>query len=292
MRVILLTIAFLYSMSSFSQNDTLSRTSNYYFKAVQHSVEFDPLSVWFNKGFSLGHRLKYSYFPNDRHRFSLETNGTWFYELDFQAESAEWRGVFPRLNRTQLIYELRRPLRVCKPKRFFVTAQTVRFGYQYFQHATGARNSDYWIIDSSVWNGIGYRTIAGFQSHSALLGFEVDVESVNFSKRRHGRSSHQISVDYLFSPVYQLHLYNSANPINPNPRIEQNFLPVNRSGGQFSYQYKRRFSRTFNFHFDVEAIWVPFLKNYQPNDAYFVPRGGEKIIPFFLNARTGFCWNF
>lgn len=292
MRITLLLLFFLLTGTIFSQEDSVKRIPHRYDRIIRHELQVDPLSVWFNKGFSLGHRLKYAYVPNYNHEFSIETNGTWFNELDHHVPNTKWDGVFPRLNRTQLIYELSRPLRVCKPKRFYVTTRTFRLGYQYFQHATGANNSDYWIIDSSVWNGIGYRTIGGFRSHSVLLGVAVDVESVKFSKRKRRRSFHQFSADYLFSPVYQLHLYNSANELNPNPRIEQSFLPVNRSGGQFSYQYKQKFSHTFSFHVDVEAIWIPFLKNYQPNDAYFVPRGGEKIIPLLINARVGLCWNF
>jgi hypothetical protein len=290
MKILLLLTFFLFAGGVFSQQDSVKRTPNRYDRIIRHELQVDPLSVWFNKGLSYGHRLKYTYVPNYRNQFSVETNGTWFNGLDFHASSEKWEGVFPRLNRTQLVYEITRSLRVCKIKGMTMSSRSLRVGYHYFQHAAGSIHSDYWILDSTVFEG--QRTIAGFRSHSALVGLAVDFRSFIRTKKKTCHFTHRFSMDYLFSPMYQLHLYNSGEVNQPNARIVGNFLPINRSGAQFAYQLKHQLQRNFGLHVDVEALWAPFLKNYQPNIDYFVWRGSENIIPLFLNARAGIYWKF
>ena len=70
-----------------------------------HELEVNPVSIWFSRWFSIGHRVKYAYLFGDGSRISVETNGTVFNELDLNAEGGKLDGVFPKLNQSQIYFE-------------------------------------------------------------------------------------------------------------------------------------------------------------------------------------------
>ena len=268
-----------------------------YCKILRHELEVDPISIWYNKGFSLGHRVKYTYILSHYKRFSLDVNGTALKVLDARLEFGERRRVLPHLNQSQLYFERSLPRGTMELGKKFLGLKTIGFrvGYHYFQHASGANYHEYWSIDSLPQTGL--RTIAGFKSHSVFVGISTEVIKRTVSGKKEGfarlgKKSHRVSFDYLFCPFYQLKFYDSEAESNFNQETVKSTLPVNRSGAQFQYRFSHVNSKRFGIHADFEALWVPFLRNYKPNYDFFVPRGNERIIPLFLNARVGMYWMF
>ena len=76
MRYTFLTLIFLFSLQSYAQQDTVERTGKFKCKILQHELEIDPISVWYNKGISLGHRVKHTYLFSAYEKISLDVNGT------------------------------------------------------------------------------------------------------------------------------------------------------------------------------------------------------------------------
>lgn len=287
-----ITIAFvLFSFCNLAQSDSTERTVRIRCKILYHELELDPVSVWCGKQFSFAQRLKYTYLLDDKNRISAEFNGVLFNALDANAEGGDWQGVFPKLNKTQLSYDWGwRYFRTRYRTRQLLRRIILRGGYHYFQHSTGRDNFEYWSIDSLQQTGLV--TIAGFRSHSVLVGIGFGGRSHRVKDKKVRSLNHRFSIDYLFSPFYELKLYDSESTINPNSRWEKSELSFIRSGAQVGYHFLYEFNTTFGIHADLEALWVPFISNYQPNDNWFQPRGGERIYPLFINARTGFYWKF
>ena len=292
MRLKITTALILMTFFCSSQTDTVENVGRFHCKINWHELEMDPLSIWYGKHFSLAQRIKYTFLIDDKNRVSLESNAVLFNDLDANALGGRWQGVYPKLNKTQLSYDwgvryFHRENRKGK-KRF--TKMFLRGGYHYFQHSTGRNNFEYWAVDSSDQTGL--RSIGGFRSHSGLIGVSFEKQFYRFKNKKVRSFNHRLSLDYLFSPRYDLKLYDSEVIVNQNSQWEKSTLPYIQSGGQLSYRFLYNFNRTFGIHADAEVLWVPFLDGYQPNSNYFVPRGGEKISPLFVNIRFGFYWAF
>lgn len=287
--IILLSLALSYT--TYSQEDSL-HLSTWKSLSNHHELEVDPVSIWFSRWFSIGHRVKYAYIFGGGSRISVETNGTVLNALDLNSQGGKWKGVFPKLNQSQIYFEHSSIIGRTKPadEKHVISSIIFRGGYHYFQHSMGTQNQDYWSIDSSAQTGL--RTIAGFKSHAALIGISYDINEYDFQKYKLRTFNHRFSLDYLFSPYYQLKLYDSESQTDFNAETILSPLPVNRSGAQLSYRFMLEFKERFGIHADFEAIWVPFLKKYQPSSDYFVPRGGESIMPLFVNTRVGVYWRF
>ena len=299
MRYTFLTLIFLFSLQSYAQQDTVERTGKFKCKILQHELEIDPISVWYNKGISLGHRVKHTYLFSAYEKISLDVNGTVLSQLDTRLVPKENVGVFPRLNQSQVYFERMYPFFRTKDKerKSGLSSFGYRLGYHYFQHASDWRENEYWAVDSLEQTGL--RTIAGFYSHSLLGGIAYNHRKIIIRRKSKktkrsgvGERNHRVSLDYIFSPYYQLKLYDVEGELNTNEEKVKSFLPLNRSGVQFQYRFAYLSSRRFGMHADFEALLAPFLENYQPNYDFFVPRGGERIVPLFLNVRVGFYWLF
>lgn len=292
MRILLLIISSLILSSSFSQETSENRPIKKV-KRQNHHLEISPASVWLNKGFFYGHRLKYKVRLKRSMSIELESNGTIFRALDDRALELKEDEVFPLLNQSAAVFSMDvygkgKTINRNKQKRFI---STLRLGYHFFQHATPYWNYDYWAYDST--QQLGFSSIRSFQSHSisAGLGFRADKY-----KRLDGGmrqvASHKWSLDYLGSVYYQLSSYSLNDAQQYNIRNIPNPHDVRKSGARFNYNYTRYLKSYFGIHFGVEVVYVPFLKDYKADPEYFVPRGGERIFPLFTNAYAGVSFVF
>ncbi|MDG1332671.1 MAG: hypothetical protein P8P74_10095 [Crocinitomicaceae bacterium] len=289
MRFLLILIGTLIFTTGFSQEAETNAGAIKRRKAPKHQFELSPASVWLNKAFFVGHRLKYQWQFKRGMRVELETNGTIFRSLDHRAKSLKEDEVFPLLNQSTAIYKMNligkgKTINRNKQKRF---VSSLRLGYHFFQHSTPYANWDYWAYDSTVQEGIS--SIRSFQSHSisAGLGFRADKY-----KRLDGRithvASHKWSLDYLGCVYYQLSSYSINDNNQYNIRNIPNPYDLRKSGARLKYNYTRYLKSYFGIHFGMEAVYVPFLNDYEPLTGYlFVPRGGERIIPLFTNVHLG-----
>jgi len=289
MRIILLVAIVLSSTSSFSQETPLNEESSIVKSTNQHHFELSPASIWFNKGFFIGHRFRYNFSINRNMNIDLATDGTVFRILDRRSKKLQEAKVFPRLNQTTAafsknLYGVGKVINRNKQKRF---ALSVRFGYHFFQHATPYDEREYWAYDSTAQMGIS--SIRSFQSHSALLGFGFETQKIKrFDGHMRQVSSHQWSLDYLGCFYYQLTSYSLNDQKDYDIKNIENQYGLDRNGMRLHYNYVRYLNKNFGIHAGVEALYVPFLKNYQPlPEGYYVPRGGEGIAPFFTNVKIG-----
>ncbi len=262
-------------------------------KTRRHQLELSPASIWLNKGFFYGHRIKYQLQLKSNTRIELESNGTLFRELDSRASQLKEDKVFPLLNQSLGIcvmdlYGKGKMINRNKQKRF---VSSVRLGYHFFQHSAPRWNYDYWAFDSTEQSGLS--SIRSFQSHSISVG--VGFRSDKY-KRKDGQmkqvAAHKWSLDYLGSVYYQLSSYSINDANQYNIQSIPNTHGLRKSGTRFKYGYSRYMNSYFGIHFGVEAVFVPFLKDYKANSDYFVPRGGERILPLFTNTHIGVLFVF
>lgn len=293
MRLFLSFFIVLVCSISFSQDDVNESGTKKTNMFRHHQLEISPASIWFNKWLSYGHRLKYSLHLKGRMQISLESNGTLFRVLDDRASELPSEKVIPLLNQsaaifTKNIYGVGKTINRKKQKRF---VSSIRLGYHFFQHATGYYNYDYWAYDSTELHG--YQSVRSFQSHSLSVGYGLEVQKY---LRKDGAmkqvASHALSVDYLGAVHYQLTGYSVNDEKQYNPQQIKNPFAVRKSGARFTYKYTRFLNNYFGIHLGVEALYVPFLKDYSANKQYFVPRGGELVFPLFTNLHLGVSFVF
>jgi hypothetical protein len=293
MRYFLFVLVLLMSFSSFSQEGMLHKPSPIKNKRSRHQLELSPASVWYNKGFFIGHRVRYQGRLRRSISLELESNGTVFRSLDRRAQRLKEDEVFPLLNQSRGAFSMDvfgkgKLINRNKQKRFIYS---IRLGYHFFQHSTPYENNDYWAYDST--QQLGMSSIRSFQSHSISAG--LGFRSAKY-KRLDGRmtqvSSHAWTLDYLGSVYYQLTSYSINDDKNYNIQNIPNPHELRKSGARLNYTYTRYLKSYFGIHFGMEAVIVPFLKDYAPNDAYFVPRGGERILPIFTNVNVGVSFAF
>ena len=288
MRYFVCVLSLLMSFSVLSQEGLLYKPSPFAKKRNKHQFELSPVSVWINKGFFVGHRIKYQGRLKRSISLELESNGTLFRGLDRRAKQLKEDEVFPLLNQscggfTMDVFGKGKLINRNKQKRFI---SSLRLGYHFFQHATPYENSDYWAYDST--QQLGMSSIRSFQSHSisAGLGFRATKY-----KRLDGRmaqvSSHTWALDYLGSLYYQLTSYSINQENNYSIQNIPNPHALRKSGTRLKYTFTRYLKSYFGIHFGMEAVIVPFLRDYSPNDAYFVPRGGERLWSIFTNVNVG-----
>jgi hypothetical protein len=292
MRNFLPIIIFMISFTSFSQvTDTIIAGQSIR-KVERHQIELSPASVWLNRGFFYGHRLKYQVRLKRSMRLELESNGTIFRALDDRASQLDDE-VVPLLNQSVGLFSMDlygrgKTVNRNKNKRYVAS---LRLGYHFFQHATRFSNADFWAFDSTAQTGLN--SIRGFQSHSISAGVGFRTEKF---KREDGKmrqvSSHKWSLDYLGSVHYQLSAYSINDDNDYNVRNIPNTYGLRKSGARFLYDYTRYLNTYFGIHFGAEAVFVPLLNDYEYNPAYFVPRGGRLVRPLFTNVRVGVSFKF
>lgn len=294
MRILLFIIGPLIFSTSFSQESDTDEQVRKNIKNRKHQFEISPASVWFNKGFFVGHRLKYQFQIKPSMRIELESNGTIFRGLDRHARVLKEDKVFPLLNQSTALYSMNligkgKTINRNKQKRFI---STFRLGYHFFQHSTPHWNRHYWAYDST--EQVGISSIRSFQSHSISAGLGFQAQKY---KRIDGRmtqvSAHKWSLDYLGSVFYQLSSYSTNDANQYNIQNTPNTYGLRKSGARFKYNYTRYLNSYFGIHFGMEALYVPFLENYQALEGgYYVPRGGERLIPVFANMHVGVSFVF
>ena len=260
----------------------------------RHMFELSPASIWLNSGMYVGHRLKYRFHIKRNMGIELESNGTLFRSLDDHANMLKEDKVFPLLNQSTAIYDLSlfgkgKIITRDKQKRFI---GNLRLGYHFFQHSTPLWNSAYWAYDSTIQEG--YSSIRSFQSHSISAGLSFQVQKY---KRLDGKISqvaaHKWSMDYLGCVHYPLSSYSTNDAAEYNIRNIPNPYALRKSGARIGYNYTRFLNAYFGLHFGAEAVIVPFITDYQPlTTPFFVPRGGERIVPLFTNIHAGVVFAF
>ncbi len=287
-------LSFVSCFSAMSQDASLHKPSPVAKIMNRHMFELSPASIWLNSGMYVGHRLKYRFQVKRNMGIELESNGTLFRSLDDHAKMLKEDKVFPLLNQSTAIYDMNifgkgKTITRDKQKRFI---GAIRLGYHFFQHSTPLWNSAYWAYDSTIQEG--YSSIRSFQSHSISAGLSFQVQKY---KRLDGKirqvAAHKWTVDYLGSLHYQLSAYSNNDAAAYNIRNIPNPYTLRKSGARFSYNYTRFLNAYFGLHFGAEAVIVPFITDYQPlTTPFFVPRGGERIVPFFTNIHGGVVFAF
>ena len=293
MRYFLVFFSFSIFFCAFSQEGLLHKPSPDIQKTDRHTIELSPVSLWANKGYSLGHRFSYQLRLQRSMIIELESNGTVFRALDANARNLKEDKVFPLLNQSRAVFSKSifgkgKVIDRNKRKRF---STSFRLGYHFFQHATPYENNDYWAYDST--QQLGMSSIRSFQSHSISVGLGFRSEKY---KRLDGRmsqvSSHVWTLDYLGNIYYQLTSYSINDYKNYNIQNISNPHTLRKSGARLDYTYTRYLKKYFGIHFGMETVIVPFLKDYSPNYTYFVPRGGEALRSIFVNANVGVSFVF
>jgi hypothetical protein len=260
----------------------------------RHIFEISPASLWLNPNIFVGHRLKYRLQFKRSMGIELESNGTLFRGLDYHAKMLKEAKVFPLLNQSTAIYDMNifgkgKTITRDKQKRFI---GNLRLGYHFFQHSTPYWNREYWAYDSTLQEG--YSSIRSFQSHSISAGLGFQVQKY---KRLDGKirqvAAHKWTLDYLGCVHYQLSSYSTNDADQYNIRNIPNAYTLRKSGARFSYNYTRFLNTYFGLHFGVETVYIPFITDYKPlTSPFFVPRGGERLVPFFTNIHVGVVFAF
>lgn len=293
MRLLFLFVLSILSSASFSQdvdNETVQKKRN---SISRHQLIISPASVWLNKGFFYGHALKYQFQLKSNMRISLETDGTLFRKLDDRTREEPKTKILPLLNQSAAVYSMDvfgkgKTINRNKEKRYI---SSIRFGYHFFEHATEYFNYDYWSYDSTAVGG--FESIRSFQSHSVTAGLGFQSQKY---KRKNGQmsqvSNHTLSLDYLGMVHFQLTAYSINDAENYNIRNISNPYELRKSGARFTYQYTRYLNPHVGIHFGIESVFVPYLKDYIFRSEYYAPRGAERILPLYTNAKLGVSFAF
>lgn len=256
-----------------------------------HEIHLLPISIWCNKGFFFGHALKYRYNFSRRSSLTVETNGTLIRSFDRRAKHPSDQKVLPLLNESTLIFrKLLFGKGIMKTRNKAIRWMgSIRLGYQFFQHST-VYNEDYWVLDSTVANGATH--LAAFQSHSLLAGIEMKREKhLRIDGRRTLIADHFFAIDYLGAVGYQLYSYDLNDAAKLNYHSIDNEFELNKSGARLNYRFTRWLKPTLGINFGLSGIWLPYI-DYSSNDSFFVARGGEAIIPSYLNVNLGVTFKF
>ncbi|MDX2360865.1 MAG: hypothetical protein QNK23_08670 [Crocinitomicaceae bacterium] len=261
----------LISYASFGQSD---------FSLERHSLTISPLSVTFHKNISLGHSLKYRFNISNLFFTELSTDGTIIKQLDPMKNSWGSYNSVPNLNQSHLIFG---------GNTFVGAAEKMKknkiggfIGFHYLQHAT--QRDEYWIVDSTESGG--HNTITGFRTYSIIAGFQF--QRINTKKQGDKliiKHRHNLNVSYLFGVDLTFTGITEYDTHYEKASIPNNFH-FNRNGVKIAYSFEHRLSNILNLSWGVEYLWAPFI-DYSPNSDFFVPRGGEGILPSFANIKVG-----
>lgn len=245
-----------------------------------HTVGITPYGCFYNKGFFLAHGVAYK-FGFKRNSLFVSTEGTVFKNLDARKRYSSFDKFIPFLNQSTFqygreLFNLRNDK--CSNK------IEVLIGYQFFQH--GSRpDLNYWYVDS-LENG-GVRVLSGFQTHSVSIGAKWSNSTFKDSYKENNtlKSKNTIELNYLLGLGIRLKGFNEFGA-NQQDVVIANTYQFNRNGIRLAYKYERFITKHTSLYAQLDLLYVPFIE-YTPNKKIVLPRGGERISPFFPSLKVG-----
>lgn len=251
-------------------------------KFKKHKLEFYPISLTINKGFFVGQSIKYNYSFNTSIYVELNSDGVLTRKLDSRNNWFSQNEKFPIFNQSKFLVGYNFKNEKNNDENHAKNNFGTRIGYHYLQH--GTQNGEYWQIDTTEY---GEKVIiSGFRTHSIIFGIQYKTDKLyEKSNSKIQRKSHRIYLDYVLGVslllkgniVQQNHV--TSTNINNNFKFQKN-------GFNLGYNFSHSLSSKLNIHVGLEFLWSPFI-DYSPNYSFFVPRGGEKINPWFSNIKIG-----
>jgi len=253
---------------------------------INHEVSITPISIYMGRGRSSGnmfyaHGLKYK-MAYKKNAISLGSHGTIFNNLDGRKKgrNPNDRVHIPFLNSSSISY-IREIADFDKyPER--LNQLYLTGGYHFFQF--GAHIGDYWHVDS-IDNG-GVQVLSGFRTHSLSIGVSwLNTKTIPSKNKNALKAKNRFTYEYIHGLVINLTGYNRFDSYSENTEIP-NIYNFKRNGLRFTFLHKRDLSKHLGIFAEFEFLYVPFI-DYFPNREIFVPRGGERIKPWFLGIKTG-----
>ena len=246
----------------------------------RHSIEISPISITLNKAFFIGQALRYKFQLSKSFFVDGTTDGILIKKLDARAWYFSDESLFPRYNQSKIVVGYQIPVANRKINPLKNKKMGIHVGYHYVQHGTQSR--EYWLLDS-ISNG-GATIISGFKTNSIIFGLEfhslknkIKQQDTLFKWR------HNFYMDYLYSLKTTITGFNDYDSYTEKTEIMNKF-PLHRNGFRLSYSFDHGLTKHFGLSYGTEVLWAPFI-NYSYNDEFVVPRGGERIIPLFVNVK-------
>ena len=253
---------------------------------INHELSITPISIYMGSRGRYGnifyaHGLKYK-MAYKKNAISLGSHGTLFNNLDGRKRrrNPNDRAHIPFLNFSSVSYS-RRIVDFDKyPEK--LNQLYLTGGYHFFQF--GAHIGDYWHVDS-IDNG-GVQVLSGFRTHSLSIGVSwLNTKTIPSKNKNALKAKNRFTYDYIHGLVINLTGYNRFDSYSENTEIP-NIYNFKRNGLRFTFLHKRDLSKHLGIFAEFEFLYVPFI-DYFPNREIFVPRGGERIKPWFLGIKTG-----
>ena len=253
---------------------------------INHELSITPISIYMGRGRYSGnmfyaHGLKYKMVFREN-AVSISSHGTFFNNLDGRKKSLNPndRLHIPFLNSSSISYS-RRIVDFDKYPESF-NQLDLTGGYNFFQF--GAHIGDYWHVDS-IDNG-GVKVLSGFRTHSLSIGVSwLNTKTIPSKNKNALKAKNRFTYEYIHGLVINLTGYNRFDSYSENTEI-LNIYDFKRSGFRFSFLHKRALSKHLGIFAEFEFLYVPFI-DYFPNPEIFIPRGGERIKPWFVGVKTG-----
>jgi len=249
---------------------------------INHEVSITPISLYTGAAtIFYTHGLKYK-MAYKKNAVSLSSHGTLFNKLDGRKKRQNPidRAHIPFLNASAISVS-RRIIDFDKyPEK--LNQLYINGGYHFFQFS--APRDEYWYVDS-IDNG-GVKILSGFRTHSLTIGVSwLNTKTIPSKNKKSLQAKNKFTYEYIHGLVMNLTGYNRFDSYSESTEIP-NIYNFKRSGFQFSYLYARELSKHIGLFTEFEVLYVPFI-DYFYNTEIVVPRGGERIKPWFAGIKIG-----
>lgn len=250
----------------------------------RHFLEVSPLALTMKKGVSFSNHLEYRFLITQHFYLKAGSTLTLARQLDYSRNHSEF-GIRPLFNESFIDFGYQHAFNQVTETNRRVNLIGVDLGYHYMQYSTSPASGDYTIVDSTDQ---GFQKIGGYKVHSLKTGLNFQhIVYTNELTKPAVKSRHFLSLNFLYGMDFQLSSYILTSP---NSAVKSENLEGDswkyRFGGKIEYTFEHLVSKRIGIIYGCNFTWAPWAKD-NPNQQYYVPRGGELIIPSALTLRAG-----